>query len=142
MAKDNQTKNRFIELRGQGLSFDKIAEEIGVSKGSLLKWDKQFKREISEIRFIQLEAMIEKYGVLRTERVRVYGEMLEKYRKELSTRDLADVATNKLLDMTLTVEDRLREEMKTITHFSEETKVKGLELMNPNVPLWTYEVDD
>jgi len=69
MSRDNQTKQKFIELRGQGLSFDKIVKDIGVSKGTLLKWDKELKQEISEVKFIELEAMIQKYGVLRTERV-------------------------------------------------------------------------
>jgi len=50
----------------------------------------------------------EKYGALRTERVRAYGEMLEKYRKELGNRDLSDVSTNKLLDMALIVEGRFK----------------------------------
>ncbi len=126
MSKDNDTKNRFIELRGNGLSFDKIVKDIGVSKGTLLKWDKEFKQEISEVRFIELESMIQKYGVLRTERVKSYGEMLEKYRKELGNRDLSDVSTNKLLDMALIVEDRLREEIKDIRHYSKETKESKL----------------
>ncbi len=55
------------------------------------------------------------------ERVRAYGEMLEKCRKELSNRDLKDVPSNKLLDMAVLVEDRLREEMKDIRHYSKET---------------------
>jgi len=62
MAKDNETKNKFIELRGQGLSFDKIVKELGVSKGTLLKWEKELKQEISEVRFIELESMIQNYG--------------------------------------------------------------------------------
>jgi len=140
--KDTKTKEKFIQLRGNGLSFDKIVEEIGVSKGTLLKWDKELKQEISEVRFIELESMIQKYGVLRTERVKSYGEMLEKYRKELSTRDLSDVSTNKLLDMALIVEDRLREEMKDIRHYSKETKVSGLELAFPDVPQNTWQVED
>jgi len=141
MAKDNQTKNRFIELRGQGLSFDRIVEEIGVSKGTLLKWEKELKQEISEVRFIELESMIQKYGVLRSERVKSYGEMLEKYRKELSIRDLSDVTTNKLLDMALIVEDRLREEMKDIRHYSKETDIEGFDF-NAKVPKDTWYVED
>jgi len=142
MAKDNDTKNRFIELRGNGLSFDKIVEEIGVSKGTLLKWDKELKQEISEVRFIELESMIQKYGVLRTERVKSYGEMLEKYRKELTQRDLSDVSTNKLLDMALIVEDRLREEMKTISYYSKEM-VEGYDFSSlSKSPKDTWYVDD
>ncbi len=59
MAKDNDTKHKFIELRGNGLSFDKIVKQLDVSKGVLLKWDKEFKQQISEVKFISIEAMIE-----------------------------------------------------------------------------------
>ena len=141
MSKDNDTKNRFIELRGNGLSFDKIVKDIGVSKGTLLQWDKEFKQEISEVRFIELESMIQKYGVLRTERVKSYGEMLKMYRKELSIRDLSDVSTNKLLDMALIVEDRLREEMKAIRHYSKETDIEGFDF-DMKVPKDTWYVED
>jgi len=141
VSKDNDTKRRFIELRGQGLSFDKIVKDIGVSKGTLLKWDKEFKQEISEVRFIELESMIQKYGVLRTERVKSYGEMLKMYRKELSIRDLSDVSTNKLLDMALIVEDRLREEMKDIRHYSKETDIEGFDF-DMKVPKDTWCVED
>ena len=142
MAKDINTKHKFIELRGKGLSFDKIVKELDVSKGVLLKWDKEFKQEISEVRFIELESMIQKYGVLRTERVKVYGELLKKYRKELSTRDLSDVPTNKLLDMAVLVEDRLREEIKDIRHFSKETEIGGFNMDTLQVPKDTWSVDN
>jgi len=142
MARDNETKNKFIELRGQGLSFDKIVKEIGISKGTLLKWDVEFKQEISEIKFIELEAMIQNYGMLKSERVRAYGEMLERCRKELSNRDLKDVPSNKLLDMAVLVEDRLREEMKDIRHYSKETEIGGFNMDTLQVPKDTWSVDD
>jgi len=141
--KDNNTKEKFIELRGKGFSFDKIVKEIGISKGVLLKWDKEFKQEISEIKFISIEAMIEQYKVGKSERIKNYGELLKKYRKELSTRDLEDVSTNKLLDMTVLVEDRLREEMKEISHFSKETKsTADFSLSDYDTPVDTWKVDD
>ena len=143
MAKDNETKNKFIELRGNGLSFDKIVKQLDVSKGVLLKWDKEFKQEISELKFISIEAMIEQYKVGKSERIKNYCEMIEKYRKELSTRDLSDVSTNKLLDMAVLVEDRLREEVKEISHFSKETKsTADFSLSDYDTPVDTWKVED
>ncbi len=141
MAKDINTKHKFIELRGQGFSFDKIVKQLDVSKGSLLKWDKEFKQEISEIKFISIEAMIEQYKVGKSERIKNYGELLKKYRKELSTRDLEDVPSNKLLDMAVLVEDRLREEIKDIRHYSKETDIQGYDF-DVKVPVNTWHVDD
>ena len=39
-------KNEFIELRSKGLSYNKIAEKMKVSKPTLLKWGQEFKRHI------------------------------------------------------------------------------------------------
>jgi len=143
MAKDNETKNKFIELRGNGLSFDKIVKQLDVSKGVLLKWDKEFKQEISEIKFISIEAMIEQYKVGKSERIKNYGEMIEQYRKELSTRDLEDVPTSKLFDMALIIQDRLREEIKDISHFSKETKsTADFSLSDYDTPVDTWKVDN
>ena len=53
--KDLQTKEKFIELRARGLSFNKIAEEIEVSKPTLLKWSSEFSEEIANRRFLASE---------------------------------------------------------------------------------------
>ena len=36
-----QTKERFIELRAKGWSFDKIAKETGKAKQTLIDWSKE-----------------------------------------------------------------------------------------------------
>ncbi len=67
--------------------------------------------------------------------------MIEQYRKELSTRDLSDVSTNKLFDMALIIQDRLREEIKDISPFSKETDIQGYDF-DVKVPVNTWHVDD
>ena len=38
MVKTIEDKQRFVELRAKGLSFERIAEELKVSKPTLIKW--------------------------------------------------------------------------------------------------------
>ena len=45
--KDMSIKEKFVELRAQGLSFKKIADEIQVSKPILIKWNSEFNKEIT-----------------------------------------------------------------------------------------------
>ena len=59
--KDVKTKERFIELRGQGLPLAKISAELDVSKPTLISWEWNFKEEIENVRAIELEAMYDKY---------------------------------------------------------------------------------
>ncbi|MGZ4885497.1 MAG: hypothetical protein ACXVI7_09170 [Halobacteriota archaeon] len=50
--KDNKTKERFIELRGQGLPLARIAAEINVSKPTLINWGHEFREEIDNAQAI------------------------------------------------------------------------------------------
>jgi len=81
--KDNKTKEDFIELRANGLSFDKISTQISVSKPILMKWEKQFEREIDELKFLEFEALREKYNMNKKSKIEIYGELLEKARTEI-----------------------------------------------------------
>jgi hypothetical protein len=44
-------QREFILLRADGISFDKIATHLKVSKASLIQWSKLFEDEIKEIQF-------------------------------------------------------------------------------------------
>jgi len=126
--KDIKVKERFIELRAQGQSFDKISQELKTSKPTLMKWAQEFENEISELMFIEFESLFERYKMLRIERVRCYGEQLELIREALKEKDLKDVSATKLLDMALVIEDRIQGEMRDISHASVETKSSYEEL--------------
>ncbi|MFZ0925886.1 MAG: helix-turn-helix domain-containing protein [Halobacteriota archaeon] len=97
--KDNETKVRFMELRAQGLPLAKIADEIKVSKPTLINWDKQFKEEIDNLRAIELEAMYDKYDLSTRKKVEFFGDVLSRIQRELETRDLSSISTEKLFAM-------------------------------------------
>jgi len=74
--KDQETKNKFIELRAQCLSFDKIAQQLNVSKKSLITWSKELSMEISNLKVIELESLQEKYLMTQKMRIDLYGTKL------------------------------------------------------------------
>ena len=59
--KDQKTKEKFVELRAEGLSFDKIAQRINVSKPTLLTWNKELNTRIEELKSIRYEEILEKF---------------------------------------------------------------------------------
>jgi len=59
--KNNEDKENFIALRAQGISFDKISTEIGVSKPTLLKWDQEFAKEIANLRYLEADSLLTQY---------------------------------------------------------------------------------
>lgn len=107
--KDNDKKKEFIELRAKNWSFQRISEEIGVSKPTLIKWDKDFNYEIQTLNNIELQSLYDEYETTRTQRVKYLGEMHKKLIDELKSRDLSDVKTDKLLEMVIKTSDKLKE---------------------------------
>jgi len=97
--KDKQTKERFIELRGQGLPLKRIADEIGVSKTTLVNWEQDLKEQIDNLRAMELEALYDKYYLSTRKKVEFFGDVLSRIQGELETRDLSTIPTEKLFAM-------------------------------------------
>lgn len=108
--KDTETRGRFIELRAQGLSFDKISKELHVSKQSLIEWSKGLGEEIRNLKAIELEALQEKYYLTKEKRIELFGEQLQAIKEELGRRNLSDVPTDKLIELFLKFHRTLKEE--------------------------------
>ena len=97
--KDQETKEKFIELRAKGISFEKIAKELKVSKQTLISWSKEFKLQIANLREIELEALREKYYLTKRQQLELFGQQLQAIKTELEKRNLSDVPTDKLFDL-------------------------------------------
>lgn len=104
-------KERFIELRAQGWSFDKIAKELGKAKQTLIDWSKELQEEIANLKALELEALYEKYYLLKETRLQTFGEMLSKIKKEIEDRELSDVSTEKLLELYLKYNTQVGDEI-------------------------------
>lgn len=106
-----ETKERFIELRAKGSSFDKIAKELGKAKQTLIDWSKELQDEIANRKALELEALYETYYLQRENRLQTFGAMLSKIKKEVESRDLSDIPTDKLLDLLLKYNAQVKEEI-------------------------------
>jgi transcriptional regulator with XRE-family HTH domain len=93
---DIETKQRFVFLRAQGWSFARIAEDLKISKPTLINWSRQFRYEIQNQRAIHIEALQEKWLSALDVRVNALGEQLCKVEAELGKRDMATVPTARL----------------------------------------------
>ncbi|HPX92483.1 MAG TPA: hypothetical protein PKZ93_13355 [Spirochaetota bacterium] len=133
MAGNIEQQARFIELRGKGMSFQKIAEEIGVSKPTLIKWNGELLEQVKEAQYMEFENLVEQYGLFRKERFEVYCKALNTALKEFQERaekgDLKNVPTDKLLNILEQLEKRVEKDtskellsvrVKDNFHFGEE----------------------
>ncbi len=124
-----ELKENFIRLRAQGLSYAKIAERLGVAKSTLANWNADLEAEIASARAMELEALQEEYFLLKEKRISLLGEQLRRLRDELETRDLSEVATEKLLELQLRYYTSLKEEFVEARPLSEaeQARLKDLQ---------------
>lgn len=77
MKKNTDNLERFFELRAQGLSFEKIAAALDVSKPTLISWARENQTELHNRKALALDDTLEKYQATRTARLRLFGERLK-----------------------------------------------------------------
>jgi hypothetical protein len=53
----NETKDKFIELRLKGHSLANISQAIGVSKTTLVEWNRECQQQLRELRSAELEVL-------------------------------------------------------------------------------------
>ena len=106
-----ETKRRFIELRAQGYSFDKIAKQLGKAKQTLLDWSRELDQEIAQAKALELDSLYESYSLYKEARLKTLGEILSKLKKEVDQRDLTDLPTDRLLDLFLKYEGVVKESL-------------------------------
>jgi uncharacterized small protein (DUF1192 family) len=102
MAKPEEVKHRFIELRALGKSYAAICKELQITKRTAVDWGRQLEQEIARLKAIELEGLYESYGLQKEARIKALGGMLQRMEAELAQRDLTKVNTGRLLELYLT----------------------------------------
>lgn len=130
---DIDQKERFIQMRAKDIPYERIAEEIGVSKPTLIKWAKEHEMDISNRRAFELEALQERYYVSRRKRIELWGEQLERLDAEYNKRDLSEIPTEKIFEMRMKTIERLKQEETEIRFKKESSLDDSLEELTKSV---------
>lgn len=94
-----ETKLKIVELRSQGKSIATIAKEMNLAKQTVVDTCKEMKEEVAALYAVQLDALYEAERIGVEQRIKNYSSLLGKLKEELDARTLADVPTEKLVDM-------------------------------------------
>lgn len=81
-----EKKEKLIELRGQGFSFDKISQEINVSKPTLLKLAGELNSDIERAKYFHKQSIMERLEAMEKHKLESLCLMNTKARKELERR--------------------------------------------------------
>jgi hypothetical protein len=105
-----QTIQKFLELRAQGNSFRAIESEIGTNRGTLAKWEQEYREELANLKAIERDAMREKYLLTNQAQLELLGTQFTRLKEELEKRDLSDIPTPKLFELVIKYSTRLTED--------------------------------
>jgi transposase len=108
---DLDTQQRFVQLRVQGWSFDRIAAELKVSRQTLINWSRKFQFEIRNLQAIERESLQQTLLASQTARLQVLGDQLKQIEAELRQRPISDLSTVSLFNLA----QRLRREILAAT---------------------------
>jgi hypothetical protein len=99
MTKDKATRDRFVELRAEGMPFAKIAKELNIAHNTSVSWGKELYESIRAVKAINDEETMEKYHMTSQWRRKTFGDRYLAVQDELDRRDLSEISTTKLLDL-------------------------------------------
>ena len=96
-TKEPELVDRFIELRAQGWSFNRIADEIGVSRCTLIAWSRKHQHRLRNLQAVETEALAEQCKVSARHSMQALAASLRRLEDELAGRDLHDIPTARLV---------------------------------------------
>lgn len=114
MTYTNDQRMAFVMQRAQGKSFDKIADDLGITKQTLIKWQGELFAQIREQEFYEIQLITEAYAVTRRQRfdatAKTLGAVLAELARRVDTDQLAEMPTDKLVNLALILEKRLMQD--------------------------------
>ena len=123
--KDQETMQKFIELRSKGWTYARLMAELNVSKPTLINWSRKFQFQIQNLRAIELEALANKWLTSVTDRVNGLGLQLQKVEAELASREIKDLSTTQLYGLARHLRRQLQEATGSVRFTTPVTQIPG-----------------
>jgi hypothetical protein len=106
-----EKKDLFLELRIKGETFQSIAENLNVSKQTLINWSKE--KDISETikmaNVIKYQSLVKQYRQSKEEQIKYYLELTLKIKDEILNRELSSVTTENLIKIIFSMDNKISE---------------------------------
>lgn len=95
--KTKDQKEKFILLRAEGNSFDKISDILNISKPTLINWNIEFEKEIDNLEYLKYQSILEQHKLVKQKRIEFLSEHLEKINEALSNKPYEDLSIKDLI---------------------------------------------
>ena len=119
MAITLKQKEKFIDLRSDGISFNSISEKMKISKNTLIKLQLELEDEIKNATYLKYQSIIEKYKLNKINKIESHSKLLEKIIIEVEKRNLSELTIKELILLKTKVENDLSSET-TVSYITDE----------------------
>ena len=116
--KSDTTKQKFIQLRAEGLSYAKISEQLHLSKATCSSWENKFAEEIATLKKDHLQELYDEYAMAKEARIKALGKVLNKIDDAIDDADFSAMTPAQLLDARLKYQKALSNEYVPTTNSS------------------------
>ena len=131
---DAEQQEEIVTRRSKGQSLRSIAETMDVSKTTVALHVRKLALEIQNAVNIEKDALIERVQMSAANRFETKLELMRKIANEMLGRDLTQVATDKLLGMFLTLEEKTYQEARV--------QISAIESVDPRTQHFCYELEN
>src|SRR5450756_3254600 len=91
-----EKKERFIRLRAQGVPYNEIEKELGITKKTLIEWERKLREDIKEEQAAEIEHIRSVYWAEKRERIDFLMERQKRLHEEEQKRDLSEIEMAKI----------------------------------------------
>lgn len=105
-------KQQFITMRIEGQSFEAIAKSLSISKSHLVEWNKETETRtaINEGLAIRLNDTVRTLEMGKQARLSAMLKTYKKVIEEIEKRDLSDVSTEKLIQLSVLLNQKINDQ--------------------------------
>ena len=109
-------KQQFITMRVEGNSFEQIAKALYIEKSNLIQWNKEreTRNAINEGLAIRLNDEVVTLEMGKQKRVSAMLKIFKKVINEIEQRDLSDIATDKLIQLSVLLNQKINDQNNSV----------------------------
>jgi hypothetical protein len=88
MSYSQSTRDQFLSLRADGLSYAQCAQQLNVSKHTLVNWAKEVKPQLDALRAIHTESLLDQYQLRLHQRIILLAGLYHRVAQTIEKTDL------------------------------------------------------
>ncbi len=110
--KTETKKQKFVTMRIEGQSFEAISKSLSINKSHLVEWNKETETRtaINEGLAIQLNDTVRTLEMGKQARLKAMLKTYKKVIEEIEKRDLSDVSTEKLIQLSVLLNQKINDQ--------------------------------